>query len=883
MVRPLYWNGSKEEQLMHAISRSGRALLLGTMLGALLVVPMLADQKGVILSADGERRLIDLPASAFGGIPHDPSAQGGSPGGVMPILVSTDWFPAKPIFREPFRLREAPRHEIETRLEPGDSTAAQIFQPSLSDFYPQALDAFRWFDAIGPNDLTPPDTNIAVGPSHVVVVTNDDWAIYDRNGNEQFRVDMNSWRNSSDFFFDPRVVYDYWNGRWVILYLRGRGSNFSQGSWWTLMISDDSNPHGNWIIYDFNARLDGSTDRNQWVDFPHIGFDYEAVYLSGNMYDVGGGFRYAKVRILWKSQIYNGSSAPWYDFWDLPPTIAPAQGYRVLIGPRHHYWAHIPGGGGNYVRVYRIENPTAWHQGSGTPNLVHQADIGVGAYSPPPNAREPGRGQVLWTVDSSILDKSRLNYPYLYTCHHVGVSGVVGSKYYRLDVSNNTAPRDALIWFGTGYDGFFPTLEATRDEDMAMGLNISNGDAGSPYYVTFAVYPWLEGDPGIGGGIGLRFGSGVAGEGRWGDYSGSHLDSCDYRTVWLAGEHARPNTWMTSAHEITLRKIRSALSCAYVAGQRGATVTLSATLTRTDTNAGIASAPVDFYVDGGYVGSAATNSSGVAQLNYTIPNSASFGNHTVTVEFNYCPSNDQFSWSRSDCTLRVLLEVGDAGDLPETSQSTPSGALPVIDGVMGDNDVDMYAIYLPNPAAFTATTVGGASFDTQLWLFDSAGKGVAFNDDSSGTLSTIDNSSGCLSGRPAGVYYLAISSYNRDALGCSGRFIWNNSPFITVRCPDGPERTSRVNSWMGSTTAGGIYTITLTNAQGANRGDPADCCIAHNGDVTGNGCVDDADLLAVLFAFGNTGSNLGRVDVNCDGVVDDADLLQVLFNFGSGC
>jgi len=60
-------------------------------------------------------------------------------------------------------------------------------------------------------------------------------------------------------------------------------------------------------------------------------------------------------------------------------------------------------------------------------------------------------------------------------------------------------------------------------------------------------------------------------------------------------------------------------------------------------------------------------------------------------------------------------------------------------------------------------------------------------------------------------------------------------------------------------------------------------CVVHNGDVDANGCIDDADLLAVLFAFGNTGSNLGRVDVNCDNVVDDADLLQVLFNFGSGC
>ncbi|MFN3690480.1 MAG: hypothetical protein ACK4UU_06120, partial [Fimbriimonadales bacterium] len=60
-------------------------------------------------------------------------------------------------------------------------------------------------------------------------------------------------------------------------------------------------------------------------------------------------------------------------------------------------------------------------------------------------------------------------------------------------------------------------------------------------------------------------------------------------------------------------------------------------------------------------------------------------------------------------------------------------------------------------------------------------------------------------------------------------------------------------------------------------------CAAHNGDVDNTTCVDDADLLAVLFAFGQSGQDLGRVDVNCDGVVDDADLLIVLFNFGSGC
>ncbi len=55
-----------------------------------------------------------------------------------------------------------------------------------------------------------------------------------------------------------------------------------------------------------------------------------------------------------------------------------------------------------------------------------------------------------------------------------------------------------------------------------------------------------------------------------------------------------------------------------------------------------------------------------------------------------------------------------------------------------------------------------------------------------------------------------------------------------------------------------------------------------DGDVNSDGCVDDADLLQVLFAFGNSGSGLPE-DVNTDGVVDDADLLMVLFNFGQGC
>lgn len=55
---------------------------------------------------------------------------------------------------------------------------------------------------------------------------------------------------------------------------------------------------------------------------------------------------------------------------------------------------------------------------------------------------------------------------------------------------------------------------------------------------------------------------------------------------------------------------------------------------------------------------------------------------------------------------------------------------------------------------------------------------------------------------------------------------------------------------------------------------------ARMGDATDDGCVNDADLLTVLFAFG-TGDP--QADLNRDGTVNDADLLAVLFAFGDGC
>lgn len=98
--------------------------------------------------------------------------------------------------------------------------------------------------------------------------------------------------------------------------------------------------------------------------------------------------------------------------------------------------------------------------------------------------------------------------------------------------------------------------------------------------------------------------------------------------------------------------------------------------------------------------------------------------------------------------------------------------------------------------------------------------------------------------------------------------------------------------WVNDYVRGELYQVTLSATPNAylryNEPDPykyglgvalAPRCVPNNGDIDGNCVVDDADLLTLLFNFGQSGFAVPG-DLNCDGIVDDADLLQLLFNFG---
>jgi hypothetical protein len=126
----------------------------------------------------------------------------------------------------------------------------------------------------------------------------------------------------------------------------------------------------------------------------------------------------------------------------------------------------------------------------------------------------------------------------------------------------------------------------------------------------------------------------------------------------------------------------------------------------------------------------------------------------------------------------------------------------------------MYKIQICDAANFSANTGTGTATtyaDTQLFLFDSTGHGVASDDDDPlgqiGLHSRL--SAAFVPGN--GIYYLAITGYNQDPHGDqTGGLIWANTPFNVERRPDGPAASEMVASWDTGSSYTGTYTIALT-------------------------------------------------------------------------
>jgi hypothetical protein len=142
----------------------------------------------------------------------------------------------------------------------------------------------------------------------------------------------------------------------------------------------------------------------------------------------------------------------------------------------------------------------------------------------------------------------------------------------------------------------------------------------------------------------------------------------------------------------------------------------------------------------------------------------------------------------------------------------------------GDTE-DMFLIEIIDPENFVAETApptGSASFDTQLWLFDSQGRGVLGNDDAApgvqGSRIRSPSDDGSAIPHP-GRYYLAISGKNDFPINANGA-IFNQASATEVSGPDGPGGGFPIEAWSGPGPTGD-YMIRLTGAGFVDASVPA--------------------------------------------------------------
>jgi hypothetical protein len=160
----------------------------------------------------------------------------------------------------------------------------------------------------GRNSGFPADTTIAAGPESLVAVINKSIALMRKDSTV---VDRRLWDG-----FDPKVIFDPYTQRFVVLALHGQES---PSSWLQLAVSKTATPANldvgslpcdAWTPFLVDADRAGDVQLTQWADFPGLGVDPYNVYVTANMVPNGGAFEgpdFAKVWVIRKSDLLAGT------------------------------------------------------------------------------------------------------------------------------------------------------------------------------------------------------------------------------------------------------------------------------------------------------------------------------------------------------------------------------------------------------------------------------------------------------------------------------------------------------------------------------------------------------------------------------------------------
>lgn len=407
------------------------------------------------------------------------------------------------------------------------------------------------FAGIPATGWLPPDCTMATGPSHVLLSVNSSLALHNKaGGGLVLQRTLTQWFGAlaTDLtVFDPKVLFDQHAGRWVVLAVAFRTN--PNRSVFLLSVSASANPLGQWRNHTFDAMKDGPTQTANWADFPGLGVDTHALYVTANMFAFNGGFQYAKIRVIPKAGPYSGGAAPFFDFVKMRN---PDNSIAFTIQPCHTFGApqveHLVNSrfpSGNSLTLWRIVNPAT------APSLTRAA-VAVGAYSLPPNATQRGGAPPLNTGDVRVLHavfRGDSVWLALTTNRDWGAGNRASVHWFQIRAAANALVQQGIFGTRTAHY-FYPAGCPDNNGNFLLVFSRSGpGEFGSIGYTgRRASDPLgtLQPSALLKAGVAHYVGLDGSGRNRWGDYNGVAADPSNPRVIWMYSEFtSAANTWGT--------------------------------------------------------------------------------------------------------------------------------------------------------------------------------------------------------------------------------------------------------------------------------------------------------------------------------------------------
>jgi hypothetical protein len=408
-------------------------------------------------------------------------------------------------------------------------------------------------------NCAPPDVDFAVGRGRVVEVVNKNVDVYTKGTSTSApslvkRTSLRSFfgLSSTERITDPRVVYDnIWN-RWIIALTRVSASSTDTTHRFFLAVSTSSDPAGSYFTYSVTFSLGPSPD-GDWLDFPGLGFDQDAIAITGVMFDTpAGGDKGSIIIGIPKARAYNGLGFsfgfPAFDTGVIQPNIVLDQNSQMFLTAARPDLDQI-----QVFTCTELEKP-------GATSCSLTAGIGVGFdMLVPPNAAQPGSTVPIDTLDARFENRGYQIGNSVWQVHTINESNLPTPRFYQINTATNTLTQQGDLFASniSNSQDYNASIAANPSGEAFVTWNVSN----STTFIRVRFSGRQVGDPAgsmNSPGVGLfssknTYTLATTGEPprRWGDYSGTALDPRSYsstcgsqRRAWVANEKVQTNgTW----------------------------------------------------------------------------------------------------------------------------------------------------------------------------------------------------------------------------------------------------------------------------------------------------------------------------------------------------